>query len=111
MAYPRSPNKVERLQSVLHYFVDGRVFIKENEVWTVDLLNEWMRFPLARHDDQVDAMSQYLTWYQENRPAPFYIAKGISPQDRAAAKIFGYPPPKGQHPLRPRQGTRPFRLR
>jgi len=70
----RARNKEERLQSVLHYFVDGRVFIKEDEVWTVDLLSEWMRFPLGRHDDQLDAMSQYLTWYQESRPVPFPCA-------------------------------------
>jgi predicted phage terminase large subunit-like protein len=108
----RARNKEERLQSVLHYFVEGRVFIKEDEVWTVDLLSEWMRFPLGRHDDQVDAMSQYLTWYQESRPTPFYIAKGISLEDRAAARFFGPPLPKGQHPLRPRHRTRPmFRLR
>ena len=72
----------------------------------VDLINEWMRFPLARHDDQVDAMSQYLTWYQENRPVTFHLAKGISRDDRAAARFFGSPPPKGQHPMRPRYGTR-----
>jgi predicted phage terminase large subunit-like protein len=106
----RARNKEERLQSVLHYFVEGRVFIKADEVWTVDLISEWMRFPLARHDDQVDAMSQYLTWYQESRPVPFHLAKGLSQEDRVAAKFFGSPPRKGEHPMRPRHG-RQFLLR
>ena len=33
----RARNKEERLQSVLHYFVEGRVFIKGDEVWTPSL--------------------------------------------------------------------------
>jgi predicted phage terminase large subunit-like protein len=101
-------SKEERLQSVLHYFVDQRVFIKANEAWSVELENEWMRFPLARHDDQVDAISQFLCWWQENTPMQPFIARGGSWEDRLAIKMFGAPPPKGQHPMRPRTGGMRF---
>jgi len=104
----RGQSKEERLESVLHYFVEGRVFIKESEPWSEELASEWMRFPVGRHDDQVDAMSQYLAWRQENPPRQFYIAKGGTSEDRAAEKIFGSPPPKGMNPMRvpPRMGFR-----
>ena len=69
-------SKQERVEIVRHYFVDGRVLVKENEPWSVDLVNEWMRFPVGRHDDQVDAMSQYLAWRLENSPRQFYLARG-----------------------------------
>jgi predicted phage terminase large subunit-like protein len=96
----RGQSKEARLESVLHYFVERRVFIKESEPWSVELLNEWMRFPVGRHDDQVDAMTQYLAWRQENPPRQFYLAKGGTSEDRAAEKIFGSPPPKGMSPMR-----------
>ena len=91
--------KEERLESVLHYFVERRVFVKASEPWSVDLVNEWMRFPVGRHDDQVDAMSQYLAWRQKN-PQGQFLARGGTSEDSAAAKIFGPPPPKGMNPMR-----------
>ena len=96
----RGQGKEERLESVLHYFVEGRVFVKASEPWSVELVNEWMRFPVGRHDDQVDAMSQYLAWRLENPRAPFYLARGGPSEDHAAVKIFGSPPPKGMNPMR-----------
>jgi len=96
----RGQGKEERLESVRHYFVDGRVFVKASEPWSVELVNEWMRFPVGRHDDQVDAISQYLAWRLENSPGTFYLAPGGTSEDRAAAKIFGSPPPKGMNPMR-----------
>jgi hypothetical protein len=64
-----------------------------NEPWTVDLVNEWMRFPVGRHDDQVDAMSQYLAWRLKNSRGPFYLARGgtrcLRPSARSAASKGG----------------------
>ena len=96
----RGKSKQERLEIVRHYFVDRRVFVKASEPWSVDLVNEWMRFPVGRHDDQVDAMSQYLAWRQENPRAPFYLARGGTLEDRAAVKIFRSTTPKGMNPMR-----------
>jgi predicted phage terminase large subunit-like protein len=95
----RRQGKEERLESVLHYFVEGRVFVKASEPWSVELLNEWMRFPVGQHDDQVDAMSQYLAWRQEN-PQGQFLARGGTSEDRAAVRILGPPPPKGMNPMR-----------
>ena len=100
----RRQGKEERLESVVRYFVEGRVFVKENEPWSVELVNEFMRFPVGRHDDQVDAMSQYLAWRQENSSGQFYLARGGTSEDRAAVKIFGPPSPKGMNPMRVHRG-------
>ena len=102
----RGQGKEERLESVLHYFVERRVFVKASEPWSVELVNEWMRFPVGRHDDQVDAMSQYLAWRLENPRPPFYLAPGGTLEDRAAAKFFGSQTTKGQHPMRSLPGRR-----
>ncbi|MGE3744471.1 MAG: phage terminase large subunit [Sphingomonadaceae bacterium] len=58
-------DKVTRLNRVLHYFEQGTVFIPQSASWTAELEEEWLAFPNGRHDDQVDSMSQYLTWYRE----------------------------------------------
>jgi predicted phage terminase large subunit-like protein len=99
-------SKEERLESVQHYFVDRRVFVKSNEPWSEALIDEWVRFPFARRDDQVDAISQYLAWCQANAREPMYLASGGTLWDRQAAKHFESPPPKGQSPMRPRDGSR-----
>ena len=62
-------SKEERLEPHLHMFAEGRVLIKNNEPWTMELANEWLRFPFGRHDDQVDAMTQYLNWAAERLPS------------------------------------------
>jgi predicted phage terminase large subunit-like protein len=38
----------------------GYVFIPEQAPWLDDFRNEILQFPIGRHDDQVDSMSQYL---------------------------------------------------
>jgi predicted phage terminase large subunit-like protein len=102
----RGRTKEQRLQSVIHHFRQKRVYIKQNEPWSQELANEWMRFPAGKHDDQVDAMTQYLSWWQDNPPKQLFLASGGTLEDRQAAKIFGSPPPRGQSPMRPRDGSR-----
>lgn len=38
----------------------GQVFVPRSAPWLVEFLNEVRRFPGGRHDDQIDAMSQFL---------------------------------------------------
>jgi predicted phage terminase large subunit-like protein len=58
--------KEERLESQLHMFSQHRVLIKQNQPWTVDLESELLRFPFSKHNDQVDALTQYLAWIGES---------------------------------------------
>ena len=52
----------ERLEKHLHFFVDGRIYVLNNQPWTVEFRNELVRFPVARHDDQLDALTLYLEY-------------------------------------------------
>lgn len=54
--------KEERLESQLHMFAQHRVLIKQNHSWTLELEAELLRFPFSKHNDQVDALTQYLAW-------------------------------------------------
>jgi predicted phage terminase large subunit-like protein len=105
-------SKEERLEPHLHMFSAGRVLIKNNEPWTTDLANEWLRFPFGRHDDQVDAMTQYLNWVAEKLPATKSILTGVGGWEDNLARTLNHqtrPIRKGEHPLRPRRGG--FRVR
>ena len=104
----RGRNKLERLEAHLHMFVAGRVLVQADQIWTVPLLNEWAAFPNARHDDQVDAMSQYLDWWAtRGTPRPVILGAGGA-AERAAATLF--PSARWRtagHPMRPRPRVRP----
>lgn len=47
-------------------FEQGKIFIKEAE-WTKALKQELLNFPASSHDDQVDALSQALTYLKQNK--------------------------------------------
>lgn len=57
-------SKQQRVSIASAYASAGNVFIPHIEMvpWVKDTLTEWFRFPVAKHDDAVDAMSQALLW-------------------------------------------------
>jgi predicted phage terminase large subunit-like protein len=44
----------------------GHVHLPKDALWLNDFLNELLAFPNARHDDQVDSVSQFLCWVQRD---------------------------------------------
>jgi predicted phage terminase large subunit-like protein len=44
-----------------------KVFLPKDAPWLDKLRNEVLAFPYGRHDDQVDALSQLMTWAEERR--------------------------------------------
>lgn len=104
-------SKEERLSPLLHMFAAGRVLVKNNQPWTVEFINELLRFPLGRHDDQVDALTQYLAWASESsmvRP----VMMGAGGKEARIERVLArrpWPVAKGDNPLRPR--GKPMRLR
>ena len=53
--------KIERMNYVSTLFEAGKVYIPEDADFTEDLKLEWLSFPNGEHDDQCDAMTQYLS--------------------------------------------------
>lgn len=66
-------SKVERLSVESHRIEAGDVRLPEKAPWGDDFRIELLAFPHGRHDDQVDALSQLLTWCgRESRYEPEY---------------------------------------
>ena len=73
-AIPITPtgDKIVRLSIVSPAFERGDIFLPRNAPWLLDFLDELLRFPQARFDDQVDSVTQYLNWHR-NRPTTFEV--------------------------------------
>jgi predicted phage terminase large subunit-like protein len=96
--------KEERLESQLHMFAQHRILIKQNQPWTVELESELLRFPFSKHNDQVDALTQYLAWIGEN-PVGNPVIMGTSANEARMERILSpgrRPVAKGDNYLRPR---------
>jgi predicted phage terminase large subunit-like protein len=55
-------DKITRLVSQSTKIEAGQVLIPHEAPWLGIFLNEILGFPHTRHDDQVDSVSQFLTW-------------------------------------------------
>ena len=63
---PKMTDKVGRANSVTPYLESGNVWLPDSYIDdTIDeMVDELMKFPNGSHDDEVDAMTQYLVNYQ-----------------------------------------------
>lgn len=57
---PGSMDKETRMRVQSHHIEGGQVFLPREAPWLEEFLNEVRRFPNGAHDDQMDAMSQFL---------------------------------------------------
>ena len=57
-------SKVDRMAAQSAKIEAGQVHLRKNASWLDDFLHELLAFPNGRHDDQVDSVSQFLTWWQ-----------------------------------------------
>ncbi len=68
-------DKATRLMSVSAMIEAGRVMIPKEASWLADFRRELTLFPNARHDDQVDSLSQFLGWL-DTPPFKWYVGGG-----------------------------------
>ena len=69
--------KLARMAAQSAQIESGCVWIPTSAPWVADLLHELLSFPYGRHDDQVDSVSQFLFWRQNDAyrfEAPFVSA-------------------------------------
>ncbi len=62
--------KAMRLATQSAVIEAGRVFLPCRAEWLDDFRSELLAFPQSRHDDQVDSLSQFLTWITDPRRQP-----------------------------------------
>ena len=58
-------DKVSRMERVTPMMEAGQVMLPKRASWLAALEEELFRFPDGGHDDQADAVSQYLNWVRE----------------------------------------------
>lgn len=61
---PRQPelDKKSRVAGISALIENGQVLLPKEAPWLAEFEKELLAFPNGRHDDQVDALSQLLTW-------------------------------------------------
>jgi len=59
-------SKVDRMAAQSAKIEAGHVYLPNNAPWLDDFLTELLSFPIGRHDDQVDSLSQFLQWFQRD---------------------------------------------
>jgi predicted phage terminase large subunit-like protein len=56
--------KVVRMEAQAARFEAGQVHLPHDAGWLDDFLQEILAFPSSRYDDQIDSVSQFLTWVE-----------------------------------------------
>lgn len=69
-------DKATRLMSVTAMIEAGRELIPARAPWLAEFRHELTMFPNAKHDDQVDSLSQFLRWF--DRPQFEWYVSGQS---------------------------------
>ncbi|TMV06568.1 terminase [Ruegeria sediminis] len=61
-------DKATRLLGVTPLIESGKIVIPKNAQWLSTFQREITLFPNGKHDDQVDSLSQFLTWLSQPHP-------------------------------------------
>lgn len=64
IAWQPQQDKLTRFAAVTPVIEAGRLVLPQRAAWLAAFEGEVIRFPHSRHDDQVDALSQFLGWMQ-----------------------------------------------
>ena len=66
---PSNQNSIRSLASlpIPPLFEAGKIFLDHAASWRIDLEQELLSFPKSAHDDQVDSLSQALTYLQQRK--------------------------------------------
>lgn len=60
-------DKITRFSAVSALIEAGRIYLPRQARWLARFEAEILEFPYGSHDDQVDALSQYLGWLRQRR--------------------------------------------
>jgi len=66
-------DKVTRLSTASLWFERGQVLLPKEAPWVSALVDELLRFPQCRFDDQVDSVAQFLNWKRQSARGEFQV--------------------------------------
>lgn len=69
-------DKATRMHAVTPSLEAGALRIPKNVPWLDDFIEEYLSFPNGRHDDQIDALSQFLNWHRDRQLNHFSVDWG-----------------------------------
>jgi predicted phage terminase large subunit-like protein len=67
-------DKLTRMQIQSAKIEAGHVYLPRQAPWLAEFRREFLQFPHGRYDDQVDSVSQFLTWIEARR-SPQMVAR------------------------------------
>jgi len=70
-------DKVMRLHAHTATIEAGKVLLPKEARWLDEFRREVLAFPHGKHDDQVDALSQLMTWIQERQKRTYGVRRLI----------------------------------
>lgn len=70
-------DKVTRMSNQSAKIEGGQVYLPRDAPWMADFKAEMLAFPNARHDDQVDSVSQFLGWIDWRRRRMSYSSRSV----------------------------------
>jgi predicted phage terminase large subunit-like protein len=62
-------SKVQRALAIEPFVSAGNIFIPEKADWVEDFILECRQFPMGKHDDAVDTMTQAVSYMAKNSQA------------------------------------------
>ena len=68
-------SKLVRFMLTLNIIEAGKLYLPKDLPWLADFEAELFAFPESNHDDQVDSMVQFFTWYKGRSNVSFKIRK------------------------------------
>jgi|SRR5947207_7978296 len=69
-------DKLTRMAAQCARFEAGQVHLPKQASWLSEFLHEMFAFPNARHDDQIDSVSQFLKWAETRSRTEFLVGMG-----------------------------------
>ena len=75
-------DKITRMMVETPTLESGIVYVDKTATWLAEFQREIVRFPKAKHDDQVDSMSQFLMYYRRYMPTDPRVFKSIRETSR-----------------------------
>jgi predicted phage terminase large subunit-like protein len=77
-------DKQTRMRSAIPKIEGGSLFLPKSAPWLEDFLLEYLAFPNGKHDDQMDALSQFLNWCTNREGSIFEADFGYGDGDWGA---------------------------
>jgi predicted phage terminase large subunit-like protein len=66
-------DKISRISAASAMIEAGKLYFPKDASWLAEFERELLSFPHAKHDDQVDALSQYINWIKSKNHQNFVI--------------------------------------